>query len=174
MRKFLPVLVAVAALLGGCSRAVEPRAVAEPARWDPCSITPEQIEATGLDPEYRDVGWGEGIVVDDWARCSFRPVGFDVPYVFNVRSSLNRTVEEARENSSNVQGRDLDVDGRDAFEYRTEVARSVNDCNLAVDLPPGVVVFTVNYMHVDDGVDPCPILLEHIDDVKSALPPATK
>lgn len=174
MRKFLPVLVAVVALLGGCSRAVEPQAVAEPSRWDPCSITPEQIAATGLDPEYRDVGWGEGIVVDDWARCSFRPVGFDVPYLFNVMSSLNRTVEEARENSSNLEGRDLDVDGRDAFEYRTEVARSVNDCNVAVDLPPGVVVFTVNYMHVDDDVDPCPILLEHIDDVQSALPPATK
>ncbi|KZF07330.1 hypothetical protein A2J03_22990 [Rhodococcus sp. EPR-157] len=87
---------------------------------------------------------------------------------------MNRTVEEARENPSNVEGRDLDVDGRDAFQYKTEVARSVNDCNVAVDLPPGVVVFTVNYMHVDDGVDPCPILLEHIDDVKSALPATTK
>lgn len=174
MLKFLPVLVAVVALLGGCSRAVEPQAVAEPTRWDPCSITPEQIEATGLDPEYRDVGWGEGIVVDDWDICSFKPVGFDVPYFFVVMSSLDRTIEEAREDSSNFSGHDFQVNGRDAFQYKTDIARSIIDCNVAVELPPGVVVFTINYNDVDDGIDPCPILLEHVNDLEAALPPATK
>lgn len=174
MRKCVPVLVAVIVLVGGCSRAVEPQAVAEPTRWDPCSITPEQIGATGLDPEYRDVGWGEGIVVDDWAICSFQPVGYDVPYVLAIRSSLNRTIAEARASSSNLDGRDFDIDGRDAFEYRTDSTETIEDCNIAIDLPPGVVVFTVNYRFVDDGVEPCAIAREHVSDLEAALPPAYK
>lgn len=172
--QWVSVLIAVVGLLGACSRDVEPRAVAEPTRWDPCSITPEQIGATGLNSAFRDVGWGKGIVVEDWAICSFRPVGFDVPYVLTVKSSLSRTITEARKNSSNLDGRDFEIDGRDAFQYKTDVARSIDDCNVAIDLPPGVVVFTVNYMHVDDGVDPCPILLDHLADLRVALPSATK
>lgn len=174
MRKWVPVLCAATVLLGACGGNVEPKAVAEPTRWDPCSITPEQIAATGLDPDYRDVGWGRGVDVPDWAICSFRPVGVDVPYTFNVKSSLNRTIDEARGNPSNLAGRDLEIEGRDAFQYKTDVARSIDDCNVAVDAPPGVIVFTVNYMHVKDGVDPCPILHKHLAGVVDALPPATK
>jgi hypothetical protein len=174
VRKSVAVMVAAVGLSGACSSGGEPHAVAEPTRWDPCSITPEQIAATGLDPDYREVGWGKGVVVEDWARCSFKPKGFDVAYVFNVKSSLTRTLEDSRNDSTSLDGRDFDIDGRDAFEYKTDISRTVLDCNVAVDLPPGVVVFTLNYMHYRDRVDPCPILLRHIDDLKSALPPAEK
>nr|WP_176458802.1 MULTISPECIES: DUF3558 family protein [unclassified Rhodococcus (in: high G+C Gram-positive bacteria)] len=146
--------------------------MAEPTRWDPCTFTPEQIGDTGLDPDFRKVGWSRGIVVPDWDICSFKPVGVDVPYYFVVKSSLNRTVDEARSDSGNLEGVDTYLDGRDAFQYRTDVARSITDCNLAVDLPSGIVVFSVDYMHVGDGVDPCPILHRHIDDLKVALPSA--
>ncbi|OZD11211.1 DUF3558 domain-containing protein [Rhodococcus sp. 06-156-3C] len=159
-------------MLGGCAREVSPQATAEPTRWDPCSITPEQIGATGLDPDFRKVGWGRDIVVPDWDICRFRPVGVDVPYYFVVKSSLNRTVEEARNDSGNLAGLDTELDGRDAYQFETDVARSIIDCNLAVDLPSGIVVFSVDYRHVGDGVDPCLILRRHVDDLKVALPSA--
>lgn len=174
MRKWVPVLCAATVLLGACGDDVEPKAVAEPTRWDPCSITPEQIAATGLNPDYRDVGWGRGIDMPDWAICSFRPFGIDVPYVLTVTSSMNRTIGEARDNPANFGGRDLEINGRDAFQYSTKVAVSADSCHIAVALPPGVVVFTVDYMHFKDGVDPCPILNDHVDDLKVALPPANK
>ncbi|WP_201265161.1 DUF3558 family protein [Rhodococcus sp. P1Y] len=161
-------------LLGACGDDVEPKAVAEPTRWDPCSITPEQIAATGLDPNFREVGWGRGIAVEDWARCLFSPRGFDVPYLLSVKSSDVRTIQDARDDPSNLTGRNLAIDELDAFQYTTDVADSIIDCNIAIDLDPGVVVFTVNYMRVDDGVDPCPILVRHTNDLKSALPSATK
>ncbi|OZC84454.1 hypothetical protein CH304_18655 [Rhodococcus sp. 15-649-1-2] len=172
MRRWIVAVIAASALLGGCAREVSPQAVAEPTRWDPCTFTPEQIGDTGLDPDFRKVGWSRGIVVPDWDICSFKPVGVDVPYYFVVKSSLNRTVDEARSDSGNLEGVDTYLDGRDAFQYRTDVARSITDCNLAVDLPSGIVVFSVDYMHVGDGVDPCPILHRHIDDLKVALPSA--
>lgn len=174
MRKWVTAIVVSIVLLGACARSVESTAVAEPTRWDPCSITPEQIEATGLDPEYRDIGWGRGIVVKDWDICSFKPLGYDVPYFFVVRSSLDHTIDEERKKSSNFGGRTFDVDGRDAFQYETKVASSADSCHVAVDLVPGLVVFTVNDLKVDDGVEPCPILLDHVADVKKALPLVTE
>lgn len=172
MRMWIVVVIAASALLGGCAREVSPQAVAEPTRWDPCSITPEQIGATGLDPDYRKVGWGRGIEVPDWDICSFKPKGHDAPYFLVVKSSLNRTVEEARNDPANLDGFDTVLNGRDAFQFETNVARSIIDCNLAVDLQSGIVVFSIDYMHVGDGVDPCPILQRHVDDLEVALPSA--
>ncbi|WP_245819899.1 DUF3558 family protein [Rhodococcoides yunnanense] len=170
MRKWVPACVAVVALLSGCGDGVEPHAVGEPTRWDPCSITPEAIGATGLDPGYRDEGWGDGIVVPDWAICSFKSPGVDISYFLVVKSSSTHTIEEARQDPLNVSGRGFVLDGRDAFQFETEIARSIDDCNVAVGLPHGVAVFTVNYMDVGDGVDPCGLLLGHLADLKSALP----
>lgn len=170
MRKWVMAVMAAVALLTACGRNAEPQAVAEPTRWDPCSITPEQIAATGLDPDYREVGWGRGIEVKDWARCTFSPVGFDVDYLLSVKSSLNHTIDEARSDPSNLAGRTTVLNGRDAFQYKTDVARSIDDCNVAVELPPGVVVFTLNYMKVDHGVDPCSLLDTQLMTLKNSLP----
>lgn len=170
MRRWIVAVIAASALLGGCAREVSPQAVAEPTRWDPCSITPEQIGATGLDPDYREVGWGRGIEVPDWDICSFKPKGHNVPYYFVVKSSSNRTVGEAREDSSNFAGRDFELDGRDAFQYQTKASNAVGSCSVAVEAAPGVVVLSVNAFTADGGVDPCSVLLDHVDDLKSALP----
>lgn len=170
MRKWVPVLFAATALLGACSNDVEPKAVAEPTRWDPCSITPEQIAATGLDPDYRDVGWGRGVDVPDWARCSFKPMDKEVRYFLVVMSSLNHTVAEARAKPSNASGKDLVIAGREAYQYETDVGTSVDDCNVAVDLSPGVLLFSVNYMRAGDGIDPCQVLLDHVSDLKDSVP----
>ncbi|SNS94823.1 DUF3558 family protein [Rhodococcoides kyotonense] len=175
MRKWFAVLSAAIVLVGGCSRNVEPEAVAEQTRWDPCSITPEAIAATGLDPAYRDEGWGEGIVVEDWERCAFRPPGSDVLYVFSVKSSLEYSLDDLRQDPRNFEDHDVVLGDREAYQYRTKVAESAVTCNVGVDLPPGVVVFMANFMgDMTAETDPCAIVFAHASDLVYALPAAAK
>ncbi|WP_338890605.1 DUF3558 family protein [Rhodococcus sovatensis] len=172
MRKRVATLVAVATMLAGCGGGVEGSPVAAE-RWDPCSITPEAIEAAGLDPSYRNEGWGEGLSVPEWARCEYMPPGPRPAYALTAMSSIDHTIGEARAKSANREGRDLVVGGRDAYMYKTEFGPAIRDCNIALDVPPGVVVFTVLYQE-DDGADACEIGLEHVHDLESAVPAAPK
>lgn len=173
MRKRVATLAAVAAVLAGCGGGVEGSPIAAE-RWDPCSITPEAIGATGLDPNYRMEGWGSGVDVPDWGRCLFRaPGGVDMAYGLSVLSSIDHTIDEARAKPSNLEGRDFNVGGRDAYQYRTEVGAAIRDCQIALEVPAGVVVFTAMYRK-DDGVDACDVVLEHVNDLQSAVPSAPK
>lgn len=172
MRARVAMLIAWTVLLVGCGGGVEGSPVAAE-RWDPCNITPDAIAATGLDPSYRMEGWGEGITVPEWGRCVFRPPGVDSAYGLSVMSSVDHTIAEARANSSNRDGRDLEVGGRDAYIYRTEFGVAIKDCKIALDVPPGVVVFTALY-DKDDGVDPCEVVMKHVNDLEGAVPAAPK
>lgn len=172
MRRGVWALVAVAALLTACGGGVEGSAVAGE-RWDPCSITPEIIEAAGLDPAYRDEGWGEALSVAGWARCEYMPPGAHAPYALSVMSSNDHTVAEARTRSANKEGRDLEVGGRTAYLYKTEFGAAIRDCNMALEVPPGVAVFTVLYQE-DDGVDACGVLQEHMRNLVAAVPSGSK
>ncbi|WP_245819911.1 DUF3558 family protein [Rhodococcoides yunnanense] len=149
---------------------MEPHAVGEPTRWDPCSITPEAIGATGLDPGYRDEGWGDGIVVPDWGRCSFKPPGLDVKYFLSVEVSLSHTLAETRADQSRIDGQDITIGDRDAFEYKTRVGKTGRTCDIAVEVEPGVVVFSV--IDMDDLADAelCEMVLRHTQDLEDSLP----
>ncbi|KZF06618.1 hypothetical protein A2J03_24280 [Rhodococcus sp. EPR-157] len=166
-------LVAVATMLAGCGGGVEGSPVAAE-RWDPCSITPEAIEAAGLDPAYRNEGWGEGVVVEDWAKCSYKPPGTEVPYFLSVESSVAYTIDEARENSANIDGRDITVAGRNAYQYRTAVGKTGKSCDIAVDLPPGVVVFSVLDMDEQPESRLCQLVIQHTSGLGASLPRADK
>jgi hypothetical protein len=171
VRKRLATLVVAVTLLAGCGGGVEGRPVAAE-RWDPCSIPDEAIEATGLDPAFRIVGWGEGIRVDDWSLCKFRAPAARQSYFLNVMSSESHTVGEARGNDSNFDDVDLTVGAREAFQYRTDVSEAVQDCNIAVPVPPGVVVFTVDFVGgVEPESDPCDLVATHAIDLEIQLPP---
>ncbi|MFT7023438.1 DUF3558 family protein [Rhodococcus sp. I2R] len=172
MRARVAMLIAWTVLLGGCSSGIEGSPVAAE-RWDPCSIPDEAIQATGLDPATKDEGWGEGIVVDDWAICEYLLPGARAAYALAVLSSVDHTIVEARAKSANRDGRDLVVGGRDAYMYKTEFGAAIRDCNIALEVPPGVVVFTVLYQR-DDGADACEVGLEHVHDLESAVPAAPK
>lgn len=173
VRKRVVALVAGATVLAGCGGRVEGSAVAAE-RWDPCSITQEAIAATGLDPDYRFEGWGEGLTVRAWGRCVFHPPGgVDYAYALDVISSADHTITEARADPAKFEGRDLEIGGRDAYMYKTESGAAVRDCQIALDVPPGVVVFTALYRE-EDGVDACEIVLKHVNDLESAVPAAPK
>lgn len=145
MHKRVVTLVAGAILLSGCGGGVEGTAVAGE-RWDPCSITSKPLAATGLDPAYRYEGWGEGMSVREWDRCVFHPPGgVDYAYALSVLSSIDHTVDEARADPSKIEGRDLEVGGRDAYMSKTESGLDDRDCQIALDVTPGVVVFTAMY-----------------------------
>lgn len=173
MWKRVATLAAVGAVLAGCASGVEGSPI--PAeRWDPCNITPEAIGATGLDPDYRYEGWGRGVSVPDWGRCVFHaPGGANSPYGLSVLSSIDHTIAEARAKPSNRDGRELEVGGRNAYQYRTEVSDAIRDCQIALEVPAGVVVFTAMYRK-DDGVDACDVVSKHVNDLESAVPSATK
>jgi hypothetical protein len=171
VRRRVATLVAVATLLVGCGGGVEGSPLAAE-RWDPCSITPEALAATGLDPSFQE-GWGPGIEVRDWSLCIFRGPEAQPSYFFNVKSSDVFTVEDARDNETNLNGVDVEVDGRDAYRFTTANSRSITDCNVAVDVVNGVVVFTVNSMGTDPiGADPCGLAQAHTTDLAALLPPA--
>ena len=168
MRRRVATLVAVATLLVGCGGGVEGSPVAAE-RWDPCSITPEAVEAAGLDPTYRK-SWSEGIEVPDWGLCSFKPPGKDIPYFLSVTSSFVHTLDEARRDSLNLDGSDLTIGDRDAFRYRTEVGRTGRSCDIAVELPPGVVVFSAVDMSELPNIRLCELVLQHTNDLEASLP----
>ncbi len=173
MRKLVMALVAAPVALVGCGGGVEGSPVAAE-RWDPCSITSEALQATGLDPEYRMVGWGRGVEVPEWDRCVFHAVGgVDYPYGLNVMSSAEHTIAESRANPSHFDGHDLEVGGRDAYMYRTDADAVLRDCNVSLEVPYGVVVFTALY-NTDDGVDACAVVMKHVNDLESMIPSTPK
>ena len=165
MRRRVATLVAVAALLAGCGDGVEGSPVAAE-RWDPCSIPDEAIQATGLDPATKDEGWGEGIQVDEWALCTYKTA----EYYMTVKSSLTHTIGQAREKPSNLDGRNLEIGERDAHQYQTSVGRTGRTCNVAVDLPPGMVVFSVIDMAELGGDRLCELVLKYSIELQAALP----
>ncbi|AYJ52120.1 DUF3558 domain-containing protein [Rhodococcus sp. P1Y] len=158
--------------MAGCGGGVDGSPVAAE-RWDPCSITPEALEATGLDPAYRDEGWERGIEVPDWGSCVFHaPGGVYSPYGLSVLSSTDHTIAEARAKPGNMEGRDLQIGGRDAYMFKTEFDPAIRDCQIALEVPGGVVVFNALY-NEDDGVDACEVVLNHVNDLESAVPAAS-
>lgn len=173
MRKRLATLVIVVAVLTGCGGGdVDGNALAAE-RWDPCSIPTESLATTGLDSTFKEIGWGRGVSVQDWSLCIFRGPDVQPSYFFNVKSSDVYTVQDARVNESNLNGVDLEIAGRDAYRYSTATSQSITDCNIAVDVPTGVVVFAVNSMGTDPiGADPCDLVLTHTRDLAVLLPPA--
>jgi len=171
VRKALAMVVAGVVLLVGCGGDVEGTAVARE-RWDPCSIPDEAIEATGLDPTYRDVGWDEGIVVDDWALCTYRAPAERQSYFLSVFSSNEHEVSDARDDKRRLNGRDLQIGDRDAFQYESGVSDAVQDCNIFVAVPTGVVWFAVYFAGgIEPRSDPCGIVRTHATDLEHLLPP---
>lgn len=170
MRTTWAIATAGAVFLAGCGGTVEDNDVVSE-RWDPCSLPQGAISATGLDPEYRIVGWPDGIRVEDWSLCKFRAPAAVQSYFFNVMSSDTHTVDEARTNDSYRDGADLSIGGRDAFRYRTDVSEAIQDCNIAVAVVPGVVVLTVDFVGgVEPNSDPCDLVLSHAMDLNEQLP----
>ena len=158
MRKALAMVVAGLFLVVGCGGDVKGTALAGE-RWDPCSIPGEAIEATGLDPTYRDVGWDEGIVVDDWSLCTFRAPEERQSYFLSVMSSSEHTVSEARGDERKLNQVDFGLADRDALQYETDISRAIVDCNVAVAAHPGVVLFTVDFAGgIKPERDPCDLV----------------
>lgn len=158
-------------LLAGCGTDVEGTALAGE-RWDPCSITQDSIEATGLDPAFRDEGWGKGITVAEWSLCTWQGPAEDASYFFKIKSSERFTIADARANNQHLEGVDIVIGGREAFKFTTQMSRSITDCNIAFSVQPGVVVFSVDSMGtMDIGADPCELVSRHATDLEHLLPP---
>lgn len=170
MRRWILTVIGVSLVLAACGDESEPTAVAAPTRWDPCSIPADAIGATGLNPDYRDEGWGKGIVVEDWARCVYKPVGSDFAYALSVKSSSTQTIARTRENPANSHGTVLRIGDHDAFQYEGIEYESAETCNIAVDLRPGVAVFSVNYLIRTNGIEPCEVAVKHVTDLEAFLP----
>lgn len=174
MRRRVVAVFAAGALVAGCggeSGTAQP--VAE--RWDPCSIPQDAIVGTGLDPDYKDVGWGEGIVVDDWDLCTYQGPASESTYFLSVTSSDERTIGETRDNTSYSGGVDLRIGDRDAYRFYATATEPGRDCNIAVTSASGLVVFGADFKAgIEPTGDPCDVVLGHATDLQWVLPPAEK
>ncbi|MDJ0396034.1 DUF3558 domain-containing protein [Rhodococcus sp. G-MC3] len=170
VRKAVVAVIAATALVGGCggeSGSAQPTAE----RWDPCSIPADAIERTGLDPHFVKPGLGEGIGLPDWDVCRFQGPSAAPTYFVNVTSSDIHTIDDARNNPTYTSGFDLTIGDRDAFRFYTTATEPGRDCNVAISVRTGVVVFGVDFKGgIEPTRDPCDLVLQHAEDLENVLP----
>ncbi len=57
--------------------------------------------------------------------------------------------------------------------FVTEFGAAIRDCQIALEVAGGVVVFTALY-RIDDGVDACDVVRTHVSDLEIFVPAAPK
>ncbi|XWO28405.1 DUF3558 family protein [Rhodococcus sp. BGS-1C] len=65
------------------------------------------------------------------------------------------------------------IDGRDAYQYKLEVAESSDSCDIAFATQSGVATFNASRKRTrTDPGDLCAIVREHTEAISSSLPPS--
>lgn len=175
MQRRWPAVLAVATMLCACAQPVDGLAVAGvpgiTEQFDPCSIPDEAIVATGLDPEEKQVGWGEGISVHEWTLCTWSGPAGDAWYYFSILFSLQYSFDDARRNPDYSDIEDVDIGSRKAIRFRYNGVDQGDGCDAAIDTEEGLVQLSVYTMGgLTPHSDPCPLLLRHAADLESYFP----
>ncbi|MET4046344.1 MULTISPECIES: DUF3558 domain-containing protein [unclassified Rhodococcus (in: high G+C Gram-positive bacteria)] len=175
MQRRWPAVLTVATMLCACAQPVDGVAVAGfpgvTEQFEPCSIPDDAIVATGLDLEKTEVGWGEGISVREWTRCTWSGPAGDAWYYFSILFSLQYSLDDARRNPNYLNIEDVDIGSRKAIRFRFNGVDQGDGCDAAIDTNEGLVRISVYAMGgLTPHSDPCPILLRHAADLESYLP----
>ncbi|WP_084727877.1 DUF3558 family protein [Rhodococcoides yunnanense] len=172
-RRGVAILAAIV-LVTGCGRGIDGTPVAgipaEP--WDPCTIPAQAIEATGLDPKVADHGWGAGISVPDWARCTWKGPQLKPWYFFGVLFSQVHTLDEVRDRPGNSGLADLRLADRDAILFFSNILDKDENCSAAFETKFGVAWLTVDAIGSTGPMgEPCTVLKDHVADLIDHFPP---
>ncbi|WP_354560829.1 MULTISPECIES: DUF3558 domain-containing protein [unclassified Rhodococcus (in: high G+C Gram-positive bacteria)] len=169
-------LLAAAAVLTACAQPVDGTAVAGvPGRaeqFDPCSIPDDAIAATGLNPEARLAGWGEGLSVKAWTTCGWRGPTRNSWYQFDVYFSIQFTLDEVRQNPAFENFKDVSLGGRPGLEFALSSMDLRKGCGTSFDTTEGVVMFTLATLGTASPQgDPCERIRRHTIDLGHYFPP---
>lgn len=174
-RRWLP-LLAVATVLTACAQPVDGTAVAGvPGRaeqFEPCSIPDDAIAATGLNPEARLAGWGEGLSVKAWTTCGWEGPTTNSWYQFDVLFSIQFTLDEVRHNTAFWDFKDLSLGGRPALEYTVANGSSDEGCGTSFDTTEGVAMLSVVTLKPGSRQgDLCALVRRHTIELQQYFPP---
>ncbi|MFI6776029.1 DUF3558 domain-containing protein [Nocardia sp. NPDC050412] len=126
----------------------------EAAIWNPCDIPDSAISALGLNAASKDTKVA-GVDPTGWKVCSWQSV--PKTYTLGVLSS-DHTLEESRQRSDYTDFESTTVGSRQALQYRSVGSSHDLGCWLSVEVPHGMVDFSVLNRYGSAGAsagEPC-------------------
>lgn len=161
------------ALVGGCTPSTDgdPKPttttkVAQADLWDPCTIPADALTRTGVDPATasRDIA---GVKQEGWKICGWDGPGYNLS-VF----STNYSLDDVRSNPNNTNLQPVTVGARNGVIYRQTSDSKLRDCDVAIGLDQGAVLFTLLTSALVDQPkeDPCAAALRYATELEPQLP----
>jgi hypothetical protein len=149
--------VAIVALMAGCGSNTGGSAVATSSGhdavasttaadslWDPCTVPDSAIQAIGLDISSKKPNDGDGYLICGWDSSD---------YALSLYS-LQKSLDEVKNNHNLYTGsQPVTVGGRAAVQLLVKSATP--ECDIAVAVPVGVVLFGVQSWSLTDNTPPC-------------------
>ncbi|WP_186629095.1 DUF3558 domain-containing protein [Rhodococcus sp. BP22] len=175
MQRRWPAVLAVAAVLCACGQPVDGVAIAGvpgiAEQFDPCSIPDDAIAATGLDPQIRDIGWGNDVSQKEWTRCVWQSPDEDTRYSFIVLFSVRYTVSDIRLNTSFSDFMNLTFGAREGVQHHYRNYTPLERCGISFDTIDGVAEVSVNNEGPQaSAVDPCEVAVRLVTELEKYFP----
>ncbi|MGK2883562.1 MAG: DUF3558 domain-containing protein [Rhodococcus sp. (in: high G+C Gram-positive bacteria)] len=172
--RLLLTAVTALTLVAGCSADVTGTATAgQTEAFDPCTIPDDAIAAAGLDPASKDSMAEKGYITPGWDICTWQSSSQPAWYFYSIFFSPEHTVQDVVKDERITELTTTTIDGRDANQYKLEVAESSDSCDIAFATQSGVATFTASRKgsRTDPG-DLCAIVRSHTEAISSSLPPS--
>ncbi|GAA1591473.1 hypothetical protein GCM10009764_12800 [Nocardia ninae] len=137
------------------------------APWDPCTLSPDALRATGLDPDSKKKG-AAGVDFEGWKVCNWRASArWYTASIFAGSPSL----QEVRGRKDFTDLKALGIDGRQAVQFKLASDNDHLGCGVAVEVPRGTVIFDVLGRYSEPlQEDPCVVAGRHATELAKYLP----
>ncbi|MEU2035756.1 DUF3558 domain-containing protein [Nocardia amamiensis] len=137
------------------------------APWDPCTLPPDALRATGLDPESKKQGIA-GVEFDGWKVCNWRAVArwYDLS-ILAGRPTLDDV--QGRRNFHEFQA--LTIGNHRALQFTRVGDTDKQGCTVAVEISGGTVAFDMLTRYgMPQEDNPCAVAVGRATDLTQYLP----
>ncbi|MBF6285296.1 DUF3558 domain-containing protein [Nocardia cyriacigeorgica] len=137
--------------------------------WDPCALPESAISGTALDTASKESGIAEVDFSDaGWKICTWKA---DADWYWLTISSGTPTLDEVKARDDFTEFSDTTVGSRRAVQFRKVGAAHDLRCNIAVEVPQGIVMFAAGARaSVGAREDMCSVAGRHTADLGEYLP----
>ncbi|NEW53852.1 DUF3558 domain-containing protein [Nocardia cyriacigeorgica] len=141
----------------------------EAALWDPCALPGSAISSTALDTASKESGIAEVDFSDaGWKICTWKA---DADWYWLTISSGTPTLDEVKARDDFTEFSDTTVGSRRAVQFRKVGSAHDLRCNIAVEVPQGIVMFAAGARaSVGAKEDMCSVAGRHTADLGEYLP----